>query len=79
MAIQREIGTGAFLSDAEDMVVFLQSKFNEKRDSVYWVKEIDIKQLEEVQVQLKFYHIIKGSNEFQVIVFYPKNSNSQSS
>ena len=35
MAIRGETGAGAFFVDAEDMVVFLQSKFNEKRDAVY--------------------------------------------
>ena len=35
VAIRREIVPGAFFADAEDMVVFLQSKFNEKRDAVY--------------------------------------------
>ena len=40
VAIWREIGAGAFFADAEDMVVFLQSKFNEKRDPAYWVKEM---------------------------------------
>ena len=66
MAVRREIGAGAFFADAEDMVVFLQLTFNEKRDPPYWAKEIDVKQLEEVfaAAKLKFYHTLKRSNEF---------------
>ena len=76
VAMQREIGAGVFFADAEDMVMFLQLRFNEKRDPVYQVKGIDVRQLEEVPAaaKLKFYHTLKGSNEFQVIVFYSKTT-----
>ena len=34
MAVRREIGAGAFFADAEDMVVFLQSTFNENNEEI---------------------------------------------
>ena len=80
MAIRGETGAGAFFVDAEDMVVFLQSKFNEKRDAVYQVKEIDVTQPEEVQAatKLKFYHML-GVHLIRSYSFLSKNNNSQSS
>ena len=53
---------------SQDMVDFLSQKFMEKKDPVYHVKEIDVKQLEIAQAdaRLKYYHPIKGSNSFQV-------------
>ena len=75
VAMRREIGAGVFFADAEDMVMFLQSKFNEKGEPVYQVKGIDVRQLEvPAAAKLKFYHTLKGSNEFHVIVFYPKTT-----
>ena len=40
----------------------------EKKDPVYQVNEIDVKQLEiaRADARLKYYHPIKGSNTFQV-------------
>ena len=50
------------------MVDFLSQKFMEKKDPVYQVNEIDVKQLEiaRADARLKYYHPIKGSNTFQV-------------
>ena len=64
VAFWREIGAGAFFADAEDMVVFLQSNFNEKRDLGYRVKEIDVKQL--------YFELL-----FPVYSFLSKKINSQ--
>ena len=71
VAIRHEIGAGSFYSDSEDMVDFLSQKFVEKKDPVYHVKGIDVKQLKIAQAdaRLKYYHPIKGSNSFQVIAF----------
>ena len=41
-----------FFFNSEDMVDFLNQKFMEKKDPVYHVKEIDVKQLE-IITQLK--------------------------
>ena len=61
---------------SQDMVDFLSQKFVEKKDPVYHVKEIGVKQLEIAQAdaRLKYYHPIKGSNSFQVMVFCPNST-----
>lgn len=76
VAIRRETGAGFFFSDSQDMVDFLSQKFMEKKDPVYQVNEIDVKQLEiaRTDARLKYYHPIKGSNTFQVMVFCPNNT-----
>ena len=57
------------------MFDFLSQKFMGKKDPVYHVKEIDVKQLEIAwaDARLKYYYPIKGSNSFQIIVFCPNN------
>lgn len=51
-----------------------------KKDPLRWVKDIGIKQLEKqhAAAKLKFYHTLKGSTEFHVIVFYPKETTVRS-
>ena len=76
VVIRHEIGRGSFFSDSEDMVDFLSQKFMEKKDPAYHVKETDVKPLEiaRADARLKYYHQIKGSNSFQVMVFCPNST-----
>ena len=53
---------------------------HQKKDPLCWVKDLGIKQLEKqyATANLKFYHTLKGSTEFHVIAFYPKETTVRS-
>ena len=46
VAIRRKIGAVSFFANSEEMVEFLNKKFGQKVNPVYYIKEIDVKQLE---------------------------------
>ena len=79
--MKHDIGAGSFFSDSEDMADFLSQKVMEKKDPVYHVKEIDVKQPEIAwaDARLIYYHPIKGSNSFQVMVFCPNSTTIRAS
>lgn len=57
------------------MIEVLLSKYNEKENPVDQVKEIDTKLEDECTVErLKFWHTLKRSAKFLIIVFYPKTT-----
>ena len=73
MAIRHEIASGAFLTEAADMVEFLQEKFHDKSNPLYVIKNIDPSRLELARVEdmSKVFPTIDGSQIFQVVVFKP--------
>ena len=73
ISIRREIANGACIEDADDMVTFLSSKFGEKTDLNYVVNEVDPKQLDILRADAKSkrFATIKGSSNFQIMVFTP--------
>ena len=56
VAIRREIGPGSFFANSEGMVEFLNKKVCQKINPVYYIKEIDIKQLEIARVDALLYY-----------------------
>ena len=77
---QHEITNGGFFSGAEEMVDFLQQKFDEHKNHRYFVKLIDANQVllyvNQVlhNAKLKVFHTIEGSSTFQVILFEPHSN-----
>ena len=53
-AIRREIANGAFLENANDMVLFLSQKFGEQNDPNYITKENDSKQLQILRNEARY-------------------------
>ena len=76
VAIRREIAAGTFFANAADMVSFLNSKFGDKVNPNYCIKEIDCHLLdtERTNARLHKYHTIKGSSSFQIILFTPNST-----
>ena len=57
------------------MIGVLLSKYNEKENPVDQVEEIDTKLEDECTVERwKFWHTVKRSAKFLIIVFYPKTT-----
>ena len=76
VTIRREIASGGLLADAEEMVAFLQNKFESRLNPKYFIKEIDEKELEisRAETKLKRFRTIAGSSSFQVILFRPHST-----
>ena len=71
--IRREVAAGHVLQTSSEMVEWLQTKFETKRDPIYVFKNFEQKSLEAERAtqQLKRYATVNGSANFQVIVFRP--------
>ena len=76
VTIHRDIASGGHLADAEEMVAFLQNKFESRLNPKYFIKEIDEKELEiaHAETKLKRFRTIAGSSSFQVILFRPHST-----
>ena len=72
--IRREVATGYVLQTSSEMVEWLQTKFETKRDPIYVFKNFEQKSLEAERAtqQLKRYATVNGSANFEVILFRPK-------
>ena len=73
VAIRRHIGSGGFLSNAADMVEYLQQVCTDKHNPPYYIKEIESTSLEigRADAHLKKFPTIDGSTLFQVMLFKP--------
>ena len=73
VTIRKEIGAASFFANSENMVEFLNKRFGQKINPVYYNKEIDKKQLEIAQADtlLHYYGPILGSDSVQIMVFTP--------
>jgi len=71
--IRREIATGAFFIDIQDMNDMLCSKFSNHTEPSYFFKEINEGDTSDLRkkASLKVFNTINGSSKFQVIVFRP--------
>ena len=76
VTIRQDIAGGMFFTDAEDIVCHLSSKYAERQDPKYVVKNINTERLIAARLENKQfkYNTIDGSYAFQVAVFIP-NSN----
>ena len=72
-AIRREVANGSFFYDVSNMVEFLTSKFDGKFTTSYSIKELDSKELDvsRSKEKLMSFRNVKGSSNFQVVVFTP--------
>ena len=73
VAIRRHIGTGGFLSNAGDMVEYLQQVCKDKHNPPYHIKEIESTSLEisRADACLMKFPTIDGSTLFHVMLFKP--------
>ena len=72
-AIRRYVGTGSFVLNANDALLFLTDKFGENSNPNYIIQEITVDELSDARAsaRLKKYPTIHGSDNFQVLVFKP--------
>lgn len=74
VTVRREIAAGALLTNAKDMVNFLNEKYSHKDNPKYVIKEITQAELEKERTNTKVFNTIQGSSKFQVILFSPFSS-----
>ena len=79
VGIKREIGAGSFFANSEDMVEFSNKKFGQKVNPVYYMKEIDIKQLEIAQADALLHYYSPGIRHISSNGIYTQCTNNNSS
>jgi hypothetical protein len=71
--LRRSIGSGNFFHTSEEMVTYLQEKFQERNHPKYEIHEILVSELEKKRVlsRLEVANSVDGSSTFQIMLFSP--------
>ena len=77
MSIWKAVDSGISFSNSEEMVDYLDNKFEDSTSPKYYFKEIDAKKLDQLRARARAnkYKTLQGSNKFQIIVFRPNSYN----